>query len=221
MTYRRTVLGGAAFVLLVGAVTAFTAAGRTIEIPFGWTAIGDSSYDITVDTGLHVGGRGYTVATIRSNRDLVAGTGVLQQSIRANDFRGQRILMTGYMKARANDADANMFMRVDGASAVLTSDYMENRPIRGTTDWTQYSIVVDVPSNAIGLTFGFSLVGSGQAWLDDVAIEVVDQSVAVTGHPLGWGGKPMKFGPGGRAAYENAPRTPINLDFEQKLIASR
>jgi len=58
-------------------------------------------------------------------------------------------------------------------------------------------------------------------WLDDVSLEIVDNTVAVTGHPLGWNGKPMTLGRGGRSAYENAPRMPINLDFEQKLIASR
>lgn len=221
MTNRRKLLGGAAFLLLAGTVTAFSAAGRPLEVPFGWTAIGDSSYDITVDTGLPMGGHGFTVATIRSNRVLVAGTAVLQQSIRANDFRGQRILLSGHLKARAMDADANMFLRVDGASEVLASDYMENRPVRGVTDWTQYSIVVDVPANAVGITFGFSLVGSGQAWMDDMSLEIVDTTVELTGHRYGWGGKPLKFDRGGRAAYENAPRNPINLDFEQKMIASR
>jgi len=221
MTHRRNLFGGAAFVLLVGAITAFSSAGRGFEVPFGWTAISDSSYDVTLDTGLHVGGHGFTVATIRSNRDLVAGAGVLQQSIRANDFRGQRILLTGYLKSNATTADANLFLRVDGASAVLVSDYMENRPVRGTTDWTQYSIVLDVPANAIGLTFGLSIAGAGQVWLDDVSLDIVDTSMAVTGHRLGWGGKPMTFGRGGRSAYENAPRNPINLDFENKLMAAR
>lgn len=221
MLHRRS-LGAALLLLFAGGIMAFVTPRSPIEIPFGWTALGDTSYVITLDTGLHVGGRGFTVATIRANTDKVTGLGVLQQSIKANDYRGQRVQLTGYVKARAADADANLFLRIDGATEVIASDYMEARPIRGTSDWTQYAIVLDVPRNAVGLTFGFSLVGSGQVWLDDVALEVVDANeVATTGHALGWGSKPQQFGRSGRNAYDTAPRVPVNLDFEQKLIASR
>lgn len=221
MLHRRRSLGAAVTLLFAGGIMAFSTPRRPPEIPFGWTALGDTSYVITTDTGLHVGGRGFTVATISAS-EKVSGLGILQQSIKANEYRGKRIQLTGFLKARATDADANLFMRIDGASEVLASDYMEARPIRGTSDWTQYALVLDVPRNAVGITFGFSLVGSGQVWLDDLAIEVVDANdVPTTGHALGWSGKPQQFGRGGRNAYESAPRFPINLDFEQKLIASR
>src|SRR5262249_45969652 len=65
---------------------------------------------------------------------------------------------------------------------VQTSDYMQNRPVMFTTDWTRQEVVLDVPRNAVGVTYGFMLGGSGQAWLDDVAIDVVSEDVATTGH---------------------------------------
>jgi len=192
-----------------------------INVPFGWTALGDSSYVITTDFGLRTGSSGFTTATIRSDLASVEGSGVLQQSIRAINYRGKRVRLTGYLKANANDADANLWFRVDGASEVLASDYMENRPIRGTTGWTQYSIVLDVPRNATGLTFGFALAGPGQVWMDDLSLEIVDPSLPTTGHAFGIRGWRQKLGRSGWTTYENLPRAPINLDFEQKLIASR
>lgn len=190
------------------------------EVPFGWSPVGDATYTMTTDTGLVAGGHGFTVATIRSDSERVLGSGVLQQSIRADDFRGQRVRLSGYLKARATDADANLFLRVDGINDVLASDYMESRPVRGVTEWTRYSVVLDVPASAVGLTFGFSLVGSGQVWLDDVSLEIVSRGVTPTGHALGLGGKPQLLDRTARNLYRTAARGPVNLDFEQRLIAS-
>ena len=80
---------------------------------------------------------------------------------------------------------AVLFMRVDGAGVVQTSDYMQNRPLMFTMDWSRQEIVVDVPRDAIGMTYGFLLSGSGQAWLDDVEIEEVGNNVPSTGQPGG------------------------------------
>jgi hypothetical protein len=71
-------------------------------------------------------------------------------------------------------------MRVDGAGSLLAFDNMQNRPIKGTTDWKRYDVVLDVPPEAKALAFGLLLAGNGQIWFDDLRLEVVDRSVAVT-----------------------------------------
>jgi len=109
---------------------------------------------------------------------------------------------------------------------VLTSDYMETRPVRGASDWAKYDVVLDVPRTAVGISFGFALVGTGQAWLDDATFEIVNADVRTTGHPLGVNGTVIRLARDGsyRSAsmlYELALRLPVNLDFEQRMIASR
>jgi hypothetical protein len=96
------------------------------------------------------------------------------------------VRLSGYLKTiGVNEGTAVLFMRVDGEGVVQTSDYMQDRPLMLTTDWSRQEIVLDVPRNAIGMTYGFLLSGSGQAWLDDVQIEEVGNDVATTGRPGG------------------------------------
>jgi hypothetical protein len=78
---------------------------------------------------------------------------------------------------------------------------MGDRPIKGTTSWTKYDIVLDVPDNASQIAYGALLEGTGQIWFDNIAIEIVDDSVPTTG-----------FQNGKKSAKQNEP---TNLDFEK------
>lgn len=158
------------------------------QVPTGWQAVTDGSrdYTVAVDGARRAGGQGFAGATIKANVESPRGSAMLAQSIRADAYRGKRVRLSGYLKTiGVNEGTAVMFMRVDGDGVVQTSDFMQNRPLMLTTDWTRAEIVLDVPTNAIGFTYGFMLGGSGQAWLDDVALEVVGDDVAVTGQPGG------------------------------------
>jgi hypothetical protein len=77
---------------------------------------------------------------------------------------------------------------------------MDDRPIRGNTDWTQYSIVIDIPPGANHVTFGLMLIGTGTIWLDDVNLARTDKDAPLTGSyaTLTGCGK----------------REPINMNFE-------
>ena len=155
------------------------------QVPAGWQAITDGSgeYTVRTDGARRDGGQGFAGATIKANIESPRGSAMLAQSIRADAYRGKRVRLSGYLKTIAvNEGTAVLFMRVDGEGVVQTSDYMQNRPLMLTTDWSRQEIVLDVPRDAIGVTYGFLLSGSGQAWLDDVEIEEVGNDVATTGH---------------------------------------
>ena len=63
--------------------------------------------------------------------------------------------MSGYLKT-SEVTKAQMWMRVDGANTkILSFDNMDSRPVRGTTSWTRYEIVLDVPADSIDIAFGF------------------------------------------------------------------
>jgi hypothetical protein len=58
---------------------------------------------------------------------------------------------------------------------------MEERAIKGTTDWKKYEIVLDVPLNASNIGFGALLSETGQIWLEKLNFEIVDTTVPTTG----------------------------------------
>ena len=103
-------------------------------------------------------------------------------------------------------------MRVDGGGGTMAFDNMMNRAVRGTTDWTQTSIVLDVPAEAEGIMFGLILSGSGEAWIDDASLEVVGTDVATT-NMVGPTADSSKVA-AQRASFAGRPGTPINLKIE-------
>jgi hypothetical protein len=175
----------ASSLLAAGAAALFVAAPARAQLPTGWQAITDGSgeYTVSSDGARRDGGQGFAGATIKANVAEPHGSAMLAQSIRADAYRGKRIRLSGFLKTiGVSEGTAVLFMRVDGDGVVQTSDYMQNRPLMLTTDWGKQDIVLDVPKSAIGITYGFLLGGSGQAWLDEVAIDVVGEDVATTGH---------------------------------------
>src|SRR5437763_483958 len=182
-------LGGVSYMLQIRRLTIAVAAllapaVARAQVPSGWQAITDGSSDYTVrsDGARRDGGQGFAGATIKANVESPRGSAMLAQSIRADAYRGKRVRLSGYLKTiGVNEGTAVLFMRVDGDGLVLMSDYMQNRPLMLTNDWARQEIVLDVPRNAIGVTYGFMLGGSGPAWLDDVQLDVVSEDVATTG----------------------------------------
>ena len=192
------------------------------QVPTGWQAVTDGSgeYTVSADVARRDGGQGFAGATIKANVESPRGSAMLAQSVRAEAYRGKRVRLTGYLKTiGVNEGTAVLFMRVDGDGVVQTSDFMQNRPLMLTTDWAKQEIVLDIPRNAVGFTYGFMLGGSGQAWLDDVQLDVVSYDVPTTGQPGGLYPSSKKLD--GReldrrrreqeVAYRHAAGSPVNL----------
>jgi hypothetical protein len=95
-------------------------------------------------------------------------------------------------------------MRIDGENELLGIDKTMEQAVRGTTDWQQPRIVLDVPAESKTIRFAVLVEGSGKAWVDDLKLEVVDPTVPVTN-------------PSVRVEKEHKaaqPLRPVNLDFE-------
>jgi hypothetical protein len=73
---------------------------------------------------------------------------------------------------------------------------MQDRAVKGTTDWKSCEIVLDVPESSSAIVMGLLLSGPGQVWVDDLEFEIVGKEAATTG------GKPG----------DRLPRAP-QLDF--------
>ena len=167
---------------------------------------------------------GHSSVCIRSTPDYDARTdrvAMLNQSFSAACYRGKRIRYTGWFKTENVQGDgARLWLRVDrvnGASAGF--DNMDARPLKGTADWKQYAIVLDVDKDAVDLNFGILLVGAGRIWVDTLMFEEVPLEVPVTGGKYGAGPFPQAlanpdFEPSAPAPG-NGPDSPSVPGWEQ------
>ena len=180
--------------MLAISLTSMLFAGEST--PTGWMLAGDRPNEYSVALGKTAHG-GAKAACFSCINPTPSGFGTLMQMFDAADYRGKRLRVTAFVKTLEVTGWAGLWMRVDGPSGhSIALDNMQDRPIKGTTDWTQYSVVLDVPERAQAIAFGVLLHGAGTTWLDDFAFEMVGPLVATTGKP------PM-------------PSTPQNLGFEE------
>ncbi|HEY4212806.1 MAG TPA: hypothetical protein VGM84_15090 [Steroidobacteraceae bacterium] len=166
-------------------------------VPPGWGVSGSAptDYEFAVDTTTAASGKASASIAAKAGARK-GGFGTLMQTIAADNYRGSRWRLSGYLRTDAASR-ALMWMRVDGPDGkVLAFDNMESRPVTGTTAWSRYDVVLDVPPESVDIAFGFLLISSGKVWGDDFKLEKVDPTVPVTaGEPL-------------------LSRAPANTDFE-------
>jgi hypothetical protein len=147
--------------------------------------------------------------------DAASNFGTLMQEFKADQFRGKRLRLTGYVKTQGVSEWAGLWVRVDGLErSSLAFDNMQDRKIEGTTDWKAYSIVLDIPDDAAVVAFGVLLAGKGQVWVDDLVFDVAGPDVASTDLGL----EPQEV-PDDRKKFMKEsvkflPRDAINLGFE-------
>ena len=173
------------------------------EVPEGWVVAGTAPQDYQVSV-LPEKREGNNVVLLESGANPDPSKfGTLSQYCSADQYLGKRVRMTGYLKSENVKNWAGMWFRVDDSKQKdlsLSFDNMSDRPIKNTTDWKKYEIVLDVPQQAGAMAFGVLLEGSGKVWISGISFEVVDQSVPTTNM--------VKE----RAAL---PQGPVNLDFAE------
>ena len=146
----------------------------------GWAKAGSkpNSYDMGIDKS--AGQDGKNCASIKSIDRKINGFGTLMQSFSPNNYIGKKIRMTGFMKSKNVDNWAGFWLRIDKTDSKATLDNMYDRPVKGTTDWTKYEIVLEVPETAKNIAFGALINGTGQIWFGNLNFEIADDSVPAT-----------------------------------------
>jgi C-terminal processing protease CtpA/Prc len=111
------------------------------------------------------------------------------------DFTGTRIELRGFLKTENVSEFAGLWIREDGDDGTVAFDNMQNREVKGTHEWTEYSIVLPLRPEAKTLVFGVLSVGTGKTWADDLQLFV--------------DGKPIWDAP-----TVERPKTPLDIDHE-------
>lgn len=109
------------------------------------------------------------------------GMGSLTHSEGAETWRGTRVELKAELRSGGVDGWAGLWMRIDGKDGkVLAFDNMQNRPLRGTTSFQWYSVVLEVPVEAERVTFGVLLHGPGAVFIREVVFQEADLNVSTT-----------------------------------------
>jgi len=170
----------------------------TTQTPLGWHIAGTvrAAYVAGVDPHVAMGDRpsGY----LKSTRRKIDGFGTLMQEIAPDNYAGSRIRVSCFLKTAEVGGWTGLWVRVDRGydRPPIAFDNMEDRALRGTTDWTECVVVLDVGARASNIAFGVLLSGTGTVWIDRMQFEAVDDSVPVTSRSL-------------------SPDEPRNLDFAE------
>jgi hypothetical protein len=194
---------------------------RSAEPPAGWYVGSETPdrYALEIDPQVAHGGRasGQLMQRAASSDSVFGG---VNQAVRAVDYRGQRVRLTGYVRAQ-DAAWAMSWLRVEGikddALVAFALSNTSDRPITGTVDWQRFEHVVDVPPAAEALVFGVLTRGGGRIWIDDVTLEVVAPTGSTTSRlsePSAIQESPEQVREI-RARWTTLPASIVNGDFER------
>jgi hypothetical protein len=111
------------------------------------------------------------------------------------EFSGTTIEWRGFLRIENVSEFMGLWMRQDGDAPNLAFATMQPRQIKGTHDWTEYSITFPLHRDAKQLVFGVLVAGTGKVWADDLRL-LVD-------------GKPIWDAP-----TVERPTTPLELDHQ-------
>ena len=185
---------------VAGIVTIYLFAQENVKLPEGWFPTGSnpSAYEMGVDNSVYQSGK--SSAFIQSKNVDTKGFGTLMQSISAENYLDKRLRLTGYIKSKDVNGWSGMWMRIDGDKGEqLGFDNMQTRPIKGTIDWKQYEIVLDVPANSKTINYGVLLSADGKVWFDNLKLEAVNKNVPVTASEK----------------EKHLSKEPVNMDLEE------
>lgn len=133
----------------------------------GWLLRGSepTSYQMSIEKDEK---RDVKIASLKSIKPVTENKfGTIMQTFSAKNYLEKEIRLTGWIKSKDVDDWAGMWMRIDGKKKYsLNFDNMENREIKGTTDWTKYYIDLYVPKASETISFGVLLSGTGEVWID-------------------------------------------------------
>ena len=170
------------------------------EVPKGWLMAGSkpADYESSVDNGTLYGG--LPSAYLRAKKPKVdQGFGTLMQSFGAEHYLGKRVRFSAFVKSENVQGWAGLWMRVDAKpGSTLSFDNMQDRPVKGTTGWRSYEVVLEVAPEATSVNLGILLSGPGTVWINGIKFEEVGGNFPTTN------------------LKDRAPKEPANLNFDNK-----
>jgi hypothetical protein len=170
-----------------------------------WFKVGSKPESYKVDLENSNVYNGEKSALIESIESEINGFGTIMQSCSTSEYLGKKIKMSGFIKTENVSNWSGMWLRIDSKKSQSRKyfDNMRDRQIKGTTNWTKYEIIMNVPTNSNDMNFGVLLNGTGKVWIDNISFEVIGVSTEKFNDSLNIG------------ISKKLLSKPTNLDFEK------
>lgn len=158
----------------------------TTEEIKGWILRGSKpqSYKIGLVQDTERNGK---VAFMESVDEKIKGFGTIMQTFTPKEYYGKTVKLSAFIKTENIKDWAGMWMRIDGEMNTkknfpkcLGFDNMQDRPIKGNTDWKKYEIILKVDKEAESISYGVLLSSTGKIYLDDIKFEIVSDDTKET-----------------------------------------
>ncbi len=135
------------------------------QLPAGYKKMGDKEFKIFCDSTDVKSGQ-YSLSI---QNHSFATFGAASMAI-PYSYRGKSIKLSGFIKTEDVTGYCGLWLRLDPS---LGFDNMQDQNIKGTRDWTEFEVELEMsPNETKQIVFGVLLVGTGKIWVDDLKITI-------------------------------------------------
>jgi hypothetical protein len=182
----------------------------------GWQFYGLSREHYAASIDKEVFYKGTQSARLEAVSETAPGSAGVHQIIDVTNYRNKRIRFTAFIKTLDVEDRCGLYLSVSTNGYPTELDDMSNRPIKGTTDWQQFSVVLDVDKDSRRINYGVILAGAGTVWIDAAVLETVGEDVVSTNISRFKFKNRHSARKDGLAneVHEAMLLSPINMDFE-------
>ena len=164
------------------ATTVLALAATPAPLPPSWHVTGDNPDKFTA--GVDTSPEGHGAKFLRNRTSDPKAWASLMQMVQAQRYLGQRVRFRARVRTEGVSDWAGLWLRVDAKDGTTLGFYnSQDKPIKGSTDWQERSVVLDVPADAALIVFGVIDAGTGQVWMEPLALETVGREVATDRMP--------------------------------------
>jgi hypothetical protein len=166
------------------------------QLPATWSSMAGNggplalpgTCEIGIDSQKSVAGR--QAYSVRCANAVLPSYGGARNTVRTAQFRGKRVRVSAWLMASGIEGvptpqysgvagEGGLWIGVGSQKAGTRMDRMQNRTIKGSTDWEFRDFVIDVPDDNNQMFIGYWMQGKGQLWVRDFNIEEVPTTVPV------------------------------------------
>ncbi len=145
--------------------------------PVGWD-VTSRGYQGAVDTDVrHGGAASGRLRAVTAGEPSRVPPGMVS-CFGASQILGGTLRLRGFLRSEEASGSLTGLVievrgrRPDGTTGLLNAALMRSLPVRGTTDWREYTLQLPIALSAERVCVGALLTGGGTLWLDDVVVEV-------------------------------------------------
>lgn len=115
-------------------------------------------------------------------KDTFGHYGTWMRQVEAADYRGKRVRITATVRTRGATRRVDFWARVQAKDSPSDGGGLggDSEKLPADSEWTQDTIVLDVPPAADRIEYGVGIAGPGTLWLESAKLDVVGADVPVS-----------------------------------------